>query len=72
MLKSLIFQTLTPTEVLFILLPLAFDRLHDDTRFSHCAMIVPEVIKETATANSKFILIYNYLTYMLILLTMSV
>ena len=39
---------------------------------THCAMIVPEVIKETATANSQRKFTNNYLTYMLILLTTSV
>ena len=49
-LKWHIFQLVAPIEVLFVASPLGFGRLHDDIIFCHEA-ILPEVIKEIATAN---------------------
>ena len=49
-LKCLISFTVTPIEVLFIPSPFVFYRLHDDIIFC-CIALVPEIIKEIATAS---------------------
>ena len=50
-LKWHISQLVAPIEALFVALPLGFGRLYDDIKFFGMK-IIPEVIKETATANS--------------------
>ena len=45
-------QLVAPIEALFVASPLAFGGLHDDINFFCCEAIVPEVIKEIATAFS--------------------
>ena len=47
-LKCIIFFMVVPIKVLFILSPLAFDRLCSNVNFC-CMTVVPEVIKETVT-----------------------
>ena len=60
-LKWHIFQLVAPIEALFVASPLGFGGLHDDINFFCREAILPEVIKEIATAISTCPY-YSYVT----------
>ena len=57
--RCLISQLVTPIKVILISSPPEYDGLHSDTLFCY-ATLVPEVIKEIATAANSMQTYYSY------------